>query len=61
MTLDTRWLPPATLKVFEHLRTQALLGDFTLIGGSALALQIATALARTWISILPAIRCHNAR
>ena len=40
MTLDTRWLPPATLKVFEHLRTQALLGEFTLIGGSALALQI---------------------
>lgn len=40
MTLDTRWLPPDTLKVFEHLRTQALLGDFTLIGGSALALQI---------------------
>lgn len=40
MTLDTRWLPPGTLNVFEHLRTQALLGDFTLIGGSALALQI---------------------
>lgn len=40
MPLDSNWLPAATRTVFEHLRTQALLKDFTLIGGSALALQI---------------------
>ena len=40
MPLDTACLPPATRTLFEHLRRQALLKDFTLIGGSALALQI---------------------
>ena len=40
MRLDTRWLPQETRQVFEHLRVQASLADFTLIGGSALALQI---------------------
>ncbi len=46
MTLDTRWLPRDTQKVFEHLRTQRLLRDFTLIGGSALALQIGHRLSK---------------
>ena len=40
MTLDTRWLSLETLKVFDHLRKEVSLQDFTLIGGSALALQI---------------------
>ncbi|MFM9972584.1 MAG: nucleotidyl transferase AbiEii/AbiGii toxin family protein [Burkholderiales bacterium] len=40
MPLDTRWLSPDTLKVFQHLRDEASLAGFTLIGGSALALQI---------------------
>lgn len=40
MPLDTAGLPLATRTLFEHLRTQPLLEDFTLIGGSALALQI---------------------
>ena len=40
MPLDTRWLPSATRAVFEHLRAEPLLRDFTLIGGTALALQI---------------------
>jgi hypothetical protein len=33
-------LPDATRRVFEHLSANALLQDFTLIGGTALALQI---------------------
>jgi predicted nucleotidyltransferase component of viral defense system len=40
MTLDTKWMPEATQAVFAHLRTEPLLQDFTLIGGTALALQI---------------------
>ena len=40
MPLDTHWLPIATRAVFEHLRAEPLLRDFTLIGGTALALQI---------------------
>jgi hypothetical protein len=40
MPLDTKWLPADTQKVFDHLRSQALLKNFCLIGGSALALQI---------------------
>ncbi len=35
MPLDTRWLPAATQAVFAHLRTEPLLRDFTLIGGTA--------------------------
>lgn len=33
-------LPPKTRAVFEHLSTEKLLQDFTLIGGTALALQL---------------------
>lgn len=33
-------LPNATRRLFDHLATNALLHDFTLIGGTALALQI---------------------
>ena len=40
MALDVNCLPAATQAVFEHLRTEPWLKDFTLIGGSALALQI---------------------
>jgi hypothetical protein len=32
-------LPDATRRVFDHLAANALVRDFTLIGGSALALQ----------------------
>ena len=40
MNLDTRWLAPDTRRVFELLRPRFELHEFTLIGGSALALQI---------------------
>lgn len=40
MALNVDCLPAATRAVFEHLRTEPWLKDFTLIGGSALALQI---------------------
>lgn len=33
-------LPEATRRVFDHFAANALLGDFTLIGGTALALQL---------------------
>lgn len=40
MALDTHWLPDGMRAVFAHLCRQPLLKDFTLIGGTALALQI---------------------
>ena len=38
--LDMVFLPERTRKIYEHLRTSSFISNFTLVGGTALAIQI---------------------
>jgi len=39
-SIDIKYMPEKTLRVFQQLKSQAFISNFTLVGGTALAIQI---------------------